>query len=188
MKSSAGILCCLILTASIPLAAENQPQVVSPADVMKLLSKERAAPARVADEPVHPAAAENDVKPPAEPARAESTNDTAVAYTGPRDPFWPVGYTPRPKEDLEKKEIKVTPQYKEEWPDLGLRGIIRQGKHKYMAVLDRVGIVETGEVVSLEKGNLVYQWRIEDITRTDVSYSRIEARPKRNLAEKEDAQ
>ena len=188
MRTGLHILCLILLTASCFRAAAAEQEAIAAEDVMKLLSSGTPVAAETPDGPADSAKPENDMKPAAEPARSESTNDTAVAYTGPRDPFWPVGYAPKPKEDLVKKETEIIPRQKEEWPALTVRGIIRQGREKYMAVLNGVGLVEVGELVSIEKGGLVYQWRIESITGTDVSCTRLEARQTKNLAGKEDAQ
>lgn len=184
MKNGIPTLCLLLLTVCWVHGADIETEPIAAEDVMKLLSQGRPADVAAADEPRDAAAEAEDPAPPPGPAGTEPANEVAAAYTGPRDPFWPVGYVPRPKEDPAEQDIEVIPRYVERWPKLVLRGIILQGKEKYMAVLDGVGIVETGEVVAIERGGLVYRWQIDKINRTEISYTRLAARPGASLPRK----
>jgi len=104
---------------------------------------------------------------------AHGTNAVQVV----RDPFWPVGYVPPPpepevqEEDEDEKELPLEPPDK--WPVLQVKGLSRGGSGRRMAILDRVGIVEEGDIISFEHENLVYQWLVKEISDEGVFQKRL---------------
>jgi hypothetical protein len=122
------------------------------------------------------------------PPKADETASTTVS----RDPFWPIGYAPKPK-FVEVPTVNVAsgttvvavavnppPPPPEEpivWPELRTRGIMHdRAKGKYWATLDGVGIVEAGDHPEITKGGYVYRFEIKAITATGVSYAKSSVR------------
>ena len=103
-----------------------------------------------------------------EPA-AHSTNTL-------RDPFWPVGFTPTPKEALDASQAESRIMEQTRWPKLELRGITRTTQGDYIAILDGIGLVEPGDEISKRQHNLIYRWRINEITAQGVSRTRLDVR------------
>ena len=108
-----------------------------------------------------------------------------------RDPFWPVGYVPKPKTTLEVQPSNVTaaavavtpttPVVSTEepiaWPELKTRGIMHdRAKGKYWATMEGIGIVEVGDAPEITKGSYVYRFEIRAITATGVSYEKSSVR------------
>jgi hypothetical protein len=97
-----------------------------------------------------------------------------------RDPFWPVGYAPAPpepevpeEEEKEETEEDLPPVEPEKWPVLKIRGLSKDGKGNHLAILDKIGIVEEGDIVSFKHDNLVYRWQVKKITDKGVSQERL---------------
>ena len=175
------ILCVLLLTGG-RLAAQGPDTPVTPQDVMRILERDAAPATPDSAEPAEPVD-RGSPKPaprPEDPEATESTNAVPVTYDGPRDPFWPVGYVPVPEEEEqgEKKEIKVIARPRENWPKLVLRGIVRHGHDKHFAMLDKIGLVQPGDVVRIQQQGLIYEWKIQAISETGVSYIKLGARLK----------
>ncbi len=111
---------------------------------------------------------------------AEGTTNSAAQETitpeSLRDPFWPVGFRPAPvseKEDVDKlSRIRELAR----WPKLTLRGITRTGRNEYIAILEGIGLVEPGDIVSIRQDGLIYRWRINDITADGISRTRLDVR------------
>ena len=102
-----------------------------------------------------------------------------------RDPFWPVGYEPPPPEPeipdevIERiKEVEAI-EAKVKWPALLLKGITRAGRNRYMAIVEGVGLVESGQTISLQRGDMLYTWTIDEVSAKGVRFTRMEARPYR---------
>jgi hypothetical protein len=106
-------------------------------------------------------------------AKPESTTSTEAAL---RDPFWPVGFTPSPKTVLNPSLAKSRIRSQTRWPKLTLRGITRTGKGDYIAIIDGIGLVEPGDVVSKREDNLIYRWRINTINAKGISRTRLDVR------------
>jgi len=112
--------------------------------------------------------------PQADGAAAGPTNEPSV-----RDPFWPVGYTPPPPPSPES-EGKVAEAPKAEitapveWPPLVLKGITKNRAGRYMAMLDGIGLAETGNVVSMTRNGINYRWKIADINDRGITSVRLE--------------
>ncbi len=115
----------------------------------------------------------------------ESTSHTAddgTVLMGLRDPFWPVGYEPPPPEPEVSGDEMIAPRIeaverKINWPTLRLKGITRAGTDRYMAIIGGIGLVESGQTVSIRQGDMLYSWRIEAVTAKGVDFTRLEARP-----------
>ncbi len=95
------------------------------------------------------------------------TSHSLIADTPPavRDPFWPVGYVPPSPEEA----AQATPAVPElAWPELQLRGRSRSRDGSYFALIDGVGVVRTGEIVSLAAQGYWFHWRVVRIDATGV--------------------
>ena len=100
-----------------------------------------------------------------------------------RDPFWPVGYSPAPPElkipeaAIEKIKQEQAIEARVKWPALLLKGITDAGRGRYMALVDGVGLIETGQTISLQRGDMLYTWTIDEVSAKGVRFTRVEARP-----------
>jgi len=112
------------------------------------------------------------------------TSDSAIRGTSVRrDPFWPVGYQPaQPRENEEKPDAEIQEQI--EWPRLKLTGITRSS-HGYIAIIDGVGLVETGDTISFERDGMVFRLRIDAIVKDGVSCTKLNVRSAGRDAEKQ---
>lgn len=100
-----------------------------------------------------------------------------------RDPFWPVGYVPPPPTptvdlEAERRRLEAERQRQEmakriEWPSLTLTGITHAGNQNFIAVIEGIGLVEQGDIVSIHKGDLIYQWRINQIKANGITSTRL---------------
>ena len=97
-----------------------------------------------------------------------------------RDPFWPVGFYPlaeTEKQDDEKKQMQVDRlQELIKWPKLELKGITRTSDNHYIAILDKIGLVEEGDIISVQKDGLIYRWRINTVTDKGISRTQLSAK------------
>ena len=124
-----------------------------------LLSTGTVTRATPSDEPV----------PEQEAPAAPPTSEAAQK----RDPFWPVGYTPIAERPEPINEELARVQEQTHWPELELTGHSRTGKNTYMAIIKGIGIVDSGDIVSMEKDGLVYSWRINAVTAKGISRTRL---------------
>jgi hypothetical protein len=114
-----------------------------------------------------------------------------------RDPFWPVGYTPkvvRKSEDpkaggtsllkgrvAELPERNHTPQWDEARRKLDIRGISligrdkASGQPKFLAMVAG-RLVEEGDVVNATYEDRVYRWKIVGIGKGGVSFQKLDVR------------
>ncbi len=93
-----------------------------------------------------------------------------------RDPFWPVGYTPPTPAEAAAATVDV-PEL--EWPDLPVRGRSRAVDGSYLALIEGIGIVRAGQVVSVPSQGHWFHWRIIriDAARVQVEELGITADP-----------
>jgi len=63
-----------------------------------------------------------------------------------------------------------------EWPELKLRGVTRTGADRYIAIVDGIGMVNEGDVVSLRKGGHIFRWRIDSVSSDSIKRTRIDIR------------
>ena len=94
-----------------------------------------------------------------------------------RDPLLPPGYEvvaqePDPAE-IQREAIAA----RIDWPRLQLRGITHAGRSQFIAVIDRIGIVEEGDVVRMRQGDLIYTWRIDKINAEGLTSTRLHVAP-----------
>lgn len=100
------------------------------------------------------------------------------AFKNLRDPFWPVTYTPA-SESEKIEETKIADlKAKIKWPELPLRGITHAGGKRYIAIIEGAGIVETGDIVTIEQDSLIYRWIIDNVTNAGVSSTRLDVTEK----------
>lgn len=126
-----------------------------------------------------------------------SDEDPAVApLVRVRDPFWPVGYTPKViNKSVESKtgessaqsiaagllERARTPQWDEARRKLDIRGISligrdkASGQPKFLAMVAGK-LVEEGNVVNVTYEDRVYRWKIVGIGKGGVSFQKLDVR------------
>jgi hypothetical protein len=119
----------------------------------------------------------------AEPAATPPPEPPAEAWLLLRDPFWPVGFTPAPKIDPAVTKLE-TIRERIDWPRITLKGLTRTASGRHVAILDGVGLVESGDIVTIERGGLAYRWRIDEVTRRGIRTTRMDVRdPRERLQE-----
>ena len=112
-----------------------------------------------------------------------TTTETEAMVDVLRDPFWPVGYVPAPPEpdiseaEVAKIEAALETKAKTKWPALHLKGITRASRGRYMAIIESVGLIETGQTVTMQRDGLLYTWMIDEVSAKGVRFTRLEARP-----------
>ena len=100
-----------------------------------------------------------------------------------RDPFWPVGYVPAPPEpdiseaEVARIEVELETKAKTKWPALRLKGISQASRGRYMAIIEGVGLIETGQTVAMQRDGLLYTWIIDEVSAKGVRFTRLKARP-----------
>ena len=108
----------------------------------------------------------------ADPAgQAEQMESGSEADTVLRDPLWPIGFAPR--RPAEEEAAGLVDSDAVEWPRLPVRGRSRAGDGSHRVLVDRVGIVREGEVVSLPHDGLWFHWRITKIDDQGVTSTRL---------------
>ncbi len=93
-----------------------------------------------------------------------------------RDPFWPVGFHPEAESSKEAKAHESRVRESVFWPKLELRGISRTTQGSFIAIIDGIGIVESGDIVSMRRKGLIYRWRINTVSSKGISRTRLDAR------------
>lgn len=100
--------------------------------------------------------------------------------TGPekglRDPFWPLDYTP-PKDVKTPTGKPMIAAPVAQWPKLKLKGVTTLPRGGYLAIIDKVGLVEKGQVIEIKKGKLSYTWKITSISKKGFRSVRLRAVP-----------
>lgn len=97
-------------------------------------------------------------------------------FQGLRDPFWPVGFTPEPETEKEDEKAAEPDVIQAVWPSLKLRGITRTADGHNIAILESIGLVEPGDIVTLEHDGLRFRWRINAINDNGISRTRLDIR------------
>lgn len=100
----------------------------------------------------------------------------AAPLTALRDPFWPVGFRPVPvsEQEVDKQVSRIRELTR--WPKLTLRGITRTGQGEHIAIIEGIGLVESGDIISMRRDGLIYRWRINDVTAAGISRTRLDVR------------
>jgi len=107
-------------------------------------------------------------------ASTESKSENEAAEEVPRDPFWPVGYRPKAANEDDGGLLPKVKTIK--WPSLNLKSIARASGGTHVAILEGVGIVEVGDIVTVKKDGLIFKWRIEAITEKGILPRRLGVR------------
>lgn len=165
-KPASFIATCLLAST---VAALAQPPPVDPANPPPPFGEAGSPPAPPT--PADPNSEQPAI--PSPPTPANFAPQSGVA--GLRDPFWPIGYQPRPAQE-EGPEEKVSIQKTAQWPELHLKGMTRRSDGSYMAIIQQVGLVDEGDIVELKHGPLVFRWKIDAITANGVSHKRLDVR------------
>ncbi len=128
------------------------------------------------------AVAEEIPAPPTVPPTPTAAVEAPAVSNAPalRDPFWPVGYTPRPKGSPEASR-PMSPRAAlrppvPDWPALKVKGYLI-GPRGPMAILDGIGPVEAGNIVRQRVGGYVFRWRIDRIQDQKLTYTELDVRP-----------
>ena len=119
-------------------------------------------------------------------ATAQAAYLRAVALaTGPRDPFWPIGWHPPTPVPPENPEDRLSPDEVDaaliKWDDardlVAVDSVNKIGI-KYIAVLRGVkGFVEQGDKISIGYQGMLYSWKVADITGEGMALEQLEAQP-----------
>jgi hypothetical protein len=84
-----------------------------------------------------------------------------------RDPFWPVGWHPPrlgPVQEAEEDEdMSGWVKWDEAQKRIRISGISRRGDRR-LAVVNGVGVVEKGDLISVTHGRLIYRWEVASIS------------------------
>jgi len=170
MKATVAMLSLALLTT---LAAGQPEERLFESEEEELAWESAHSPAS-ADAPEQasaPASAPAPRTTPAHPSRFRS--GTA------RDPFWPVGWSPPIVEDepgTPEKPKALPVQWEEAAKQLTVTGIFRKGK-RHLAMLKGVGVVEEGDIITVQYKELVYRWRVTSITPAGIVPKKLDASP-----------
>lgn len=102
-----------------------------------------------------------------EPTPPAPSGDHAAAgdFNKLRDPFWPVGWKPPSLGRVaESEDLAAMSKWRAAERLLKVSGLSRKPDGTYLAILEKAGIVEKGDMVSVKYLGLTYKWRIKDIT------------------------
>jgi hypothetical protein len=118
---------------------------------------------------------------------AAAAEEEGVRQVGPRDPFWPVGWTPPPvvtNEPAAQEAPAAEPEEKEipiEWEKAVVHlvgtGVSKTPDGRVFGLLKGIGIVEIGDEVALDYNGLRYVWRIVEIRRDGIVPERVRVGP-----------
>lgn len=104
------------------------------------------------------------------PSPADGMDDAKVgAVAKLRDPFWPVGYTPKwiTAEKAQKQGQVVEKETRIDWnkamEQIAIQGVSSRSGNEFFAVINGQ-IRSTGETVSVQVGDVNYSWMIEGIS------------------------
>ncbi len=91
-----------------------------------------------------------------------------------RDPFSPVAHKPASEsEQIEKSRLDDV-KSRINWPAIPLRGVTHAGGKRFIAIIDGIGLVESGDIVSITRDGLIYRWRIDKVSASGVSSTRLD--------------
>ena len=121
---------------------------------------------------------------PAKPSAAARTRPGENLARPPDDPFWPVGYdrnSPaltgrRPGTGAAGQDATDAPQHFP-WPELRVKAVTKTLRGEYLAIIDGIGMVKTGETVKLTRDGIRYRWRIGAISEKGASFVKVDAVP-----------
>lgn len=110
-----------------------------------------------------------------EPMEAKDLPD----YNQVRDPFWPIGHVRKvkPKVDPAKPVAPVQEEvFEPTWPKLKLKAVTTTPRG-HIAIIDKIGLVEEGQIIKRKVKDAVYTWRIDKISSKGFTYTQLEAKP-----------
>ena len=96
-----------------------------------------------------------------------------------RDPFWPVGWAPPNFGQIGTDEDarNALARWEEARKLLQVTGLSRGANGKYVAILKGIGVVQEGQTVSVNHGDLTYRWRIASINSRGIVPEKVGASP-----------
>jgi hypothetical protein len=149
----AFVIAALMLTAALPGLCQN---AVTP--------NTRAVPANIQQPAPQPAAELRD------PFTPVDVPPAPIPQTPIENPSTP-GVTPPPPPPPPPPLATAT------WPKLPIKALMTDPSGKHVAMIEGIGSVEAGDIVSRKVEGVIYRWRIEVITDKDVSFKKLDARP-----------
>jgi hypothetical protein len=98
-----------------------------------------------------------------------------------RDPFWPVGWAPPNfgQIGIEEGDRNALAKWAEARKQLLVTGLSRGADGKFVAILKGIGVVQEGDTVSVNYGDLTYKWRLRSISSDGIDPERIGAFPRK---------
>jgi len=101
-----------------------------------------------------------------------------------RDPFCPVGYTPReastPSAWTATNDVAASaaqPKVVPQWPVLKLKGVTRMAGGEYIGLLEGVGVVQPKDLIKMERDGVIYRWEVMSVGPDRVNCRPISAGP-----------
>ncbi len=118
-------------------------------------------------------------KPQRAKAKAVARKTTRLPDHMLRDPFWPIGEQPAGwgQEEDEKNEIDGIKEWDVALKKIKLSGISKDSNGNYFAGIRGHGVVEKGDVISVDYGGLTYSWRIKDVTKRGIVPVKLNVAP-----------
>jgi hypothetical protein len=124
---------------------------------------------------------------------AASTNGTPRAVDGeaggdsPRDPFWPIGYSPAAEEDALADREETSPtraavrerQWRQAQAELNVGGMTQMGAT--VLVMIEGALVGAGDQVEKTMDGMVFRWQVTEIDAGGISLKKISAEPAENV-------
>jgi hypothetical protein len=167
-----AIAAALVFLGSLAVSRAQEAPPPGPEQTAQEAAPAPAAPADSATNGAATAAAAAPSSPA--PAAAEAAGPL------PRDPFWPVGWQPpdfgRAKEAEPEKEKSSLIKWTEAAKLLKVRGITRSGK-RFFAVVSGMGVVEAGDVITVDLEGLTYRWTVAEITEKGLAPRKLDVFP-----------
>jgi hypothetical protein len=164
--------------AALRCAAQETPPPVQPAQATPTPSSPAVAAPAQADAAATAAAAA--APPPGTATVVNAASDEADSVR--RDPFWPVGWAPpnfgKPKDNGRPEEKSSLIKWDEAVKQLRVRGVTRSGD-RYFAVVEGMGVVEAGDVVSVEYEGLTYRWTVVSVNARGIVPRKLDLLPSR---------
>ncbi|MDA0577214.1 MAG: hypothetical protein O3B24_03850 [Verrucomicrobia bacterium] len=109
---------------------------------------------------------------PAEPATTADLN-----IDGLRDPFWPSGWKPPPVSQTTSVATKTAPRSPIRWEEatrlLVLTSLAQLPDGGYLATLKGIGVIETGDKISVNYSGLTYHWEVLSISEKGIAPRRL---------------
>lgn len=146
----------------------------------------KASSDKSSDKPEDKSSGATQTSPEAAPEKSKTTPEPRTTQISPkteaspeeelRDPFWPVGFKSK-SEKQDDKGNDVMQEVPTNWPVLKMKGITRAADGSYIAVLEKIGMVEAGDIIRIKRDNVIYSWKINAITGKGIAYEKLEAKP-----------